>query len=174
MLDACVLFPTVPRCLLEACAAEGLMTPIWSERILEEWRRAVHRTHPAQAAAVEDEIAAFRARFAAGCVKVEAALEAMLSLPDPADRHVLAAAIEAEAAAIVTFNMKDFPGRTVGRYGLTVRHPDSLLSELATDAPQTLKTILGEVFTRLPEGLGPPRRVLKRAGLPRFAKLITD
>jgi hypothetical protein len=32
-----------------------------------------------------------------------------LSLPDPSDRHVLAAVIHVEASHIITFNPKDFP-----------------------------------------------------------------
>lgn len=32
-----------------------------------------------------------------------------LQLPDPNDRHVLAAAIRAKASRIIIFNLKDFP-----------------------------------------------------------------
>jgi predicted nucleic acid-binding protein len=39
-------------------------------------------------------------------------------LPDPADRHVLAAAIRGRADVIVTMNLKDFPAGTLAPYGI--------------------------------------------------------
>ena len=53
-----------------------------------------------------------------------------LSLPDANDRHVLAAAIEAVATVIVTFNLSDFPAATLEAYGIEPLHPDVFLSAL--------------------------------------------
>jgi len=50
-----------------------------------------------------------------------------LSLPDPNDRHVLAAAIRCNADAIVTFNLKDFPLDALAPYGIDVIHPDDFM-----------------------------------------------
>lgn len=50
-----------------------------------------------------------------------------LTLPDPSDRHVLAAAIVSSADAIVTFNLKDFPAAELEPYGIEVQHPDDFL-----------------------------------------------
>ena len=50
-----------------------------------------------------------------------------LTLPDPDDRHVLAAAIRAGADLIVTFNLKDFPAGALAPYGIKARHPDEFL-----------------------------------------------
>lgn len=40
-----------------------------------------------------------------------------LNLPDPDDRHVLAAAIRCNASIIVTCNLADFPADTVTQFG---------------------------------------------------------
>jgi PIN domain len=53
-----------------------------------------------------------------------------LELPDPDDRHVLAAAITAHADLIVTKNLDDFPAARLASYGIEVRHPDTFVRNL--------------------------------------------
>ena len=48
-----------------------------------------------------------------GCVTGYEDLIDALTLPDPNDRHVLAAAIHCGANVIVTFNDADFPAETI-------------------------------------------------------------
>jgi hypothetical protein len=50
-----------------------------------------------------------------------------LSLPDPGDRHVLAAAIHCGADVIVTFNLRDFHRERLAVYGIVAQHPDEFL-----------------------------------------------
>jgi PIN domain len=51
-----------------------------------------------------------------------------LTLPDPDDRHVLAAAIKAKANVIVTFNLADFPQSILAGFGIEAQHPDHFIS----------------------------------------------
>ncbi len=53
-----------------------------------------------------------------------------LELPDPGDRHVLAAAIRTRASVIVTYNLDDFPGDYLAKYGLEAQHPDEFITHL--------------------------------------------
>ena len=53
-----------------------------------------------------------------------------LTLPDLDDRHVLAAAIECQADAIVTWNQADFPKKIVAVHGIKVCTPDELIGTL--------------------------------------------
>ena len=50
-----------------------------------------------------------------------------VTLPDPEDRHVLAAALRAHAQMIVTSNLRDFPGEELGKWNIEAKHPDDFL-----------------------------------------------
>ena len=62
----------------------------------------------------------------------------MLTLPDPDDRHVLAAAIQGRADVIVTYNLKDFPADILRRHGLEAQHPDAFVISMIEVAPETV------------------------------------
>jgi hypothetical protein len=52
-----------------------------------------------------------------------------LNLPDPDDRHVLAAAICAGAQTIVTFNLKYFPEEALRPCGIEAVDPDTFVEQ---------------------------------------------
>ena len=126
-LDTCVLYPTVMRELLLGAAKAGFFEPMWSARILEEWRRAALKLGPMEGVQAEGEIALVRAAWPRAEVRVEPGLEARMWLPDPADVHVLAAAVAGSADGIVTMNAKDFPRNVLAEEGLMRADPDGLL-----------------------------------------------
>lgn len=65
-----------------------------------------------------------------------------LTLPDPDDRHVLAAAITARADVIVTLNLKDFPAIALKPYSVEAQHPDIFVRHiLDLDEPLALAAI---------------------------------
>lgn len=173
-LDACVLFPTVMRETLLGAAAAGGFAPVWSARILEEWARATRRLPEGAEAVARAEIAHLRARWPEAEVAVPEELVATLSLPDPNDRHVLAAAIAGGADTLLTLNRADFPGRALARHGILLREPDGLLVELLADGIP-VAAVAAEVRARAERASGreqPTRALLKRAGLPRLGKAL--
>ena len=58
-----------------------------------------------------------------------------LALPDPDDRHVLAAAIRGQADVIVTRNLRDFPDAALAPYNIEAQHPDKFVRHLLDLAP---------------------------------------
>jgi hypothetical protein len=52
---------------------------------------------------------------------------ALTCIPDPNDRHVLAAAIRGKADAILTLNRRDFPQECLAQYDIERMSPDQFL-----------------------------------------------
>ena len=78
----------------------------------------------------------------------EAAI-AGLSLPDPDDRHVLAAAITGAASVILTFNVRHFPAQTLAPFGIACREPDGFLCELYDRDPEPVLAAADEARLNL-------------------------
>jgi predicted nucleic acid-binding protein len=174
LLDANVLFPTVLREILIGVAAKGGVAPLWSARILEEWARATRRLPPGAEDIARAEIARLRADWPGAEVSVPAALVAEITLPDPDDAHVLAAAIAGGAGTLLTFNRVDFPNRLVTPRGVLPRDPDGFLTELARESG--IVAAAAEAARARAEAISgqptPLRPLLRRVALPRLAKLL--
>lgn len=174
LLDANVLFPTVLREILIGTAAAGGFVPLWSPRILEEWARATRRLPEGAEAIARAEIALLRADWPAAEISPPEALAAGLALPDPDDRHVLAAAIAGGADTLLTSNRADFPPRILARHAILLREPDGFLTELhhaGIDLAAVTETVRAKA-ERISGRPQPLRPLLKRAGLPRLGKAL--
>jgi len=92
----------------------------------------------------------------------------ILALPDPDDRHVLAAAIKGKADVIVTANLKDFPAIALGRWAIEAQHPDTFLSQRFHVSPPVFLEAVKTVRKRLnkpPKTVGAYLDILRRNGL---------
>ena len=94
-----------------------------------------------------------------------------LTLPDPDERHVLAAAISANAPIIVTFNLSDFPARTLAALKIRAVHPDDFAVSLFSVEPEQFVQLVKLHRQAL---VNPPKEVdeylatLSQCGLPKI------
>lgn len=175
VLDANVLFPTVLREVLADVAAAGLFRPVWSERILGEWTRAAAKLGAQDAGIAGAEAALLRLRFPEAMTPGDEARAAGFDLPDLADLHVLAAALETRASVIVTMNLRDFPRAIMAGVGLQARHPDAFLTDLWAASPQPVAAAAHAAHDKA-NRLGAAiefRALMKRARLPRLGRAMT-
>lgn len=143
LADANVLYSRVLRDYLLYAADEQVIAVLWSAEILREVTEHLAENVPGfDAEAGRRLILAMNAAFP--YAEIEPGTGDYLDLadvplPDDGDRHVLAAALAAEATVLCTSNTKDFPTAAVGTFGIEVMTPDELLSQLIAEyKPQML------------------------------------
>ncbi len=129
VLDTNVIYPIEIRDLLFWFAHYDLYTVKWSKHIFDEWEEVMRRKGVPDEE-IQKRVGNANAAFCDALVKNYDPLIDMLELPDDKDRHVLAAAIKANANIIVTNNLKDFPEDYLATFGLAAKTADEFLADL--------------------------------------------
>jgi predicted nucleic acid-binding protein len=169
LLDANVLYPAPLRDILLQIAVEDLFQPKWTEKIHEEWIEALLRNEPHRARKdLERTRMLMENSVVDALVDGYEALMEGLTLPDPNDRHVLAAAITGRCDLIITQNLSDFPPHILTSYGVQAKHPDEFLLELLEDKEDRFCLAVHKVRMRLKNPPYTPENyleILRRQGL---------
>jgi predicted nucleic acid-binding protein len=127
--DASVMYPVRVVDLLIRLAQKGFVEAKWTDDIHEEWirsllkdrsdltREQLERRRAAMDSAVRDSVV----------TDYEPLIESVEGLPDPDDRHVVAAAIRAKAQTIVTNNISDFPEEVLQAWDIEAQTADEFV-----------------------------------------------
>ena len=135
VLDACILYSAPLRDFFMRLAVK-LYQPKWSDTIHDEWIDNVLTNRPDLTRAQLTRTRELMNKHGGAClVAGYESLIPTLELPDQNDRHVLAAAIAAPAAIIVTFNLTDFPAAALAAHNVQVVHPDEFAMRLYSTDP---------------------------------------
>ncbi len=129
VLDTNIIYPLEVRDIMMWFAYYELFTPKWSATIFTEWKNVMERKRIAENE-IQKRISILESIFPDAEVKDYQELVPSLELPDPNDRHVLAAAIKANAHIIVTNNLKDFPESYLSKFGIKAISADDFLTDL--------------------------------------------
>jgi predicted nucleic acid-binding protein len=155
LYDACVLYPATLRDLLIELACTKKFQARWTTHIHEEWSRNLLEQRPDLSYAALERTITNMNKAVPGClIHGFEHLIPTLELPDPNDRHILAAAIQGEAQYIITFNLRDFPQHSLEPYGIEALHPDIFVSQLIHN---NLDMVLFAIKTTRARLKNPPR-----------------
>ena len=129
VFDACVLYPAPLRDLLIQLATANLFQAKWTKQIHAEWVDGLLANRPDLSRDSLARTCALMDRAVPDCLveNYEYLLPAV-KLPDPNDRHVVAAALHSRSGAVVTFNLADFPAAELARFNIEAIHPDDFLT----------------------------------------------
>lgn len=169
-LDACVLYPAPLRDLLMRLSTEGVFIPRWTEKVHDEWMSNLLANRPELSLERLKRTKDLMLRYNPSALVTDYEKHIPeLTLPDPNDRHVLAAAVEGGCDVIVTFNLKDFPNEILATYDLIAISPDVFVSQCLTDRPSQVSLAIQKQqrsLTSPPCSMNELLQTLASCGLP--------
>lgn len=176
LYDANVLYPAILRSALVYLATTGLFRARWTMAIHEEWIRSVlvNRTDLKREPLEQVRDLMIRAIPDSLVTDYEHRIDG-IELPDPGDRHVLAAAMQGNAERIITANLRDFPDALLIPFGCQAQHPDDFIAELLEEhfgkVVDTLRKDR-EHYRNPPYSIDEYRGLLKRQGLTKTVSIL--
>jgi predicted nucleic acid-binding protein len=136
VFDACILYPFHLRNVLIQAAVDRLVEARWSDEIHDEWIRNLAAHAPAvPMERLQNTRRLMNEALPRALVSGHETHIPLVNLPDPNDRHVVAAGIAAGAAIILTWNLRHFPAKELKKFGLRRETPDVFLSGLYDKVP---------------------------------------
>lgn len=95
-----------------------------------------------------------------------------VTLPDPDDRHVVAAGIAANASHVLTWNLRHFPANELKKFGLRRMTPDAFLSGLFDKIPDLVIANARRNLSKTRVSASDFIEILERQKLAKIAKRI--
>jgi predicted nucleic acid-binding protein len=171
--------PSAPiRDLILSLAEEDLLKPLWSATIQEEWKRNLLSNRPdINPEKLERTTELMNQVFPDAQVEDYHKWIDQISTKDPNDRHVVAAAIQADADYIVTINLKDFRNIVVPAGEFEVIHPDDFIKRLISKNPKAVFRSFEKMALRLknpPQSKTDVLETLSNCGLVLTAKKLNE
>lgn len=168
--DANVLYSRVLRDYLLYAMTHHLIRVIWSAEILDE----VIEHLTANIESFDKEagrrlVSAMNSAFPHSQIEITDEARAAVAgyrMTDEDDRHVIAAAVSAEATALCSDDRTGFPPDVMQELGIKVITSDSLLSAIITDHPETMIDLRLESSRDHSPGIAAMPGTCQRAGLP--------
>lgn len=178
LCDANVLYSILLTDLILSLGEAGLYRPRWTNEIHEEWKRNVLEDQPERTREELERRRAFMDQaIDHDLIEGYEHHIANLNLPDPDDRHVLAAAIESGAEIILTYNLRDFPPAVLSAYGMTTQHPDEFLCRQMAAAPMLVVDVIESMRLKRKQPEISRQQLLEkltRVSIPQFVEMLRE
>ena len=176
LVDANILFSPPLRDLIIELSNAHFFRARWTQDIHLEWIRAVRKQRPDLPETVLNEMRELINQAVADCVITgyETLIDA-LELPDPDDRHVLAAAIKGDCSVILTRNVRDFPRKKLRPYSVRALTPTEFLKGYIEIDRKGFVACLRDILHRHPGlSVGDYAKALRQNRLKAVANILLE
>ena len=178
LCDANVLYSILMTDLILSLGEAGLFRPRWTIEIHEEWIRNVLEDQPERTREEMERRRAFMDQaIDHDLIEGYERHIANLNLPDPDDRHVLAAAIEGAAEIVLTYNLRDFPAAALSNFGISALHPYVFLCRQITAEPALVMEVIEKMRVKRKRPEISQEQLLDklaRLNIPKFVKTLRE